>query len=204
MGRTPRISWRVYRRGQRIAAVLAVTATLMVGCSGGKGSAQFGGAFALVSPGGQTELDYIGSQRKALGAVSGPYLTQDGSVSVSDYPNEVVVLNFWGSWCAPCRAEATDLNLASTLLGPKGVQFIGVDIKDTREGGADFHAAKKVPYPSIFDPKMQILLSMRGYPASSIPSTVVLDRSHEVAHIWLRPVTVGEVVHVITPLTENR
>ncbi len=204
MGRTPRVRWRVCRRGQRIAAVLAVTAALMVGCSHGKGSGDFGGAFALVSPGGQTELDYTASQRKALGAVSGPNLTQDGSVSVSDYPGEVVVLNFWGSWCAPCRAEAADLSLASTLLGPKGVQFIGVDIKDTREGGADFHAAKKVPYPSIFDPKMQILLSMRGYPASSIPSTVVLDRSHKVAHIWLRPVTIGEIVHVITPLTGNR
>lgn len=181
-----------------------VVAVLAAGCSTG-GSAASNAAFSFVSPGGQTELTYNGADRQPISAISGPDLiNQDATVSLADYPGKIVVLNFWGSWCAPCRAEAQGLANSSTAFASRGVQFVGVDIKDTREGGADFHTLKKVPYPSIFDPSMRTLISLRGYPATAIPSTIVLDRSHRVSHIWLLPVTREQLAAVITPLLNEK
>jgi thiol-disulfide isomerase/thioredoxin len=185
--------------------ILAVlVAAVAASCSTGGGVASSAG-FSFVSPGGQTELSYDGADRQPISAISGPDLiNSNATVSLADYPGKVVVLNFWGSWCAPCRAEAQGLANASTTFASRGVQFVGVDIKDTREGGADFHTFKKVPYPSIFDPSMRTLLSLRGYPATAIPSTIVLDRSHRVSHIYLLPVTETQLAAAITPLLNEK
>lgn len=180
----------------------ALVSVVLAGCTAAGGAP--GSSFSFVSPGGQTELTYSGSDRQAIGQLSGPDLiNQNATVSLADYSGKVVVLNFWGSWCAPCRAEADGLNQAALSLSP-GAQFVGVDVKDTREGGADFHTSKKVSYPSVFDPSMRTLLSLRGYPASAIPSTIVLDRAHRVSHVWLLPVTRDQLVAVITPLLAEK
>lgn len=186
------------------ALLTAVVAAVAVGCSASVSDAS-SAAFSFVSPGGQTELTYSGSDRQPISAISGPDLiNQNATVSLADYTEKIVVLNFWGSWCAPCRAEAQGLANAATTFADRGVQFIGIDIKDTREGGADFHTFKKVPYPSIFDPSMRTLLSLRGYPATAIPSTIVLDRAHRVSHIYLLPVTQAQLADVITPLLNEK
>jgi len=187
----------------RTTVVAALISFVLSGCTTASGDP--GSSFSFVSPGGKTELSYSGPDRQAIGQLSGPDLIKENAtVSLSDYPGKVVVLNFWGSWCAPCRAEADDLNKASLTLAAAGVQFIGVDVKDTREGGADFHASKKVPYPSIFDPTMRTLLTLRGYPTSAIPSSIVLDRFHRVSHVWLFPVTTAQLVAVISPLLAEK
>lgn len=173
-----------------LAVVLAVSA-----CSGGGSAA---GGFSFSSPGGASEISYSGENRQPVPELSGPKLVGEGTIGLSDFADKVVVLNFWGSWCPPCRAEAEDLRRAALALEPDGVQFLGIDIRDTRQAGADFQASFKVPYPSIFDPSMRTLLALRGYPSNAIPSTIVLDRKHRVAQIWLRPVTEREVVAVVS------
>ncbi len=185
---------------RRWAALLLVLTAAATGCSTGDDAAVYGGSFTFVSPGGKTELSYPVAERKPVGDLSGPNLDGGGTVSVADYPDKVVVLNFWGSWCAPCRAEAGDLNSAATGLTGKGVQFVGVNVRDSQSAGADFQASKGIGYPSIFDPTMRTLLSLRGYPASAIPSTIVLDRDHRVAHIWLESVTADELEAAIAPI----
>ena len=179
-------------------ALLVLAAVLLAGCTG-SGLERYGG-FTFVSPGGQTELTYPAGERGSIDDLSGPDLTGEGTIALSDYPDTVIVLNVWGSWCGPCRAEADSLNLAATLTADKGVQFLGINVKDIRDAGADFHRAKQVPYPSIFDPSMRTLLSIRGFPTSSIPSTIILDREHRVARIFLRVVTTGELVNAVTDL----
>lgn len=182
----------------RVFAAL-FAALLLAGCGAGGGAQQYGG-FSFVSPGGLSELSYPPVDRGTIDDLSGPDLTGDGEIHLSDYPGKVMVLNVWGSWCGPCRGEADSLNLAATLTADKGVQFLGIDVKDTRDDGAAFHTSKQVPYPSIFDPSMRTLLSLRGFPTSSIPSTIILDRQHRVAHIFLRVVTTGELVQITSDL----
>jgi peroxiredoxin len=176
------------RRAVIALGVIAMAA--LTACSTGNDAAVYGGSFTFVSPGGQTEFSYPVDQRGTVGNLSGPDLAnKDATVALSDYAGKVVVVNFWGSWCSPCRAESDDLNAAAAAVAGQGVQFLGVNVKDTREAGADFLTSKQVTYPSIFDPSMRTLLSIRGYPSGSIPSTIVIDRQGRVAHVWLQAIT---------------
>ena len=176
------------RRAVIALGVIAMAA--LTACSTGNDAAVYGGSFTFVSPGGQTEFSYPVDQRGTVGNLSGPDLAnKDAAVALSDYAGKVVVVNFWGSWCSPCRAESDDLNAAAAALAGQGVQFLGVNVRDTREAGADFLNSKQVGYPSIFDPSMRTLLSIRGYPSGSIPSTIVIDRQGRVAHVWLQAIT---------------
>src|SRR6478609_5729582 len=176
-----------FRRALRLrpAALASALAVLLASCSTGNDAAVYGGSFAFVSPGGQTEFSYPAQDRGTVANLSGENLAGTGTISLSDYAGKVVVLNFWGSWCGPCRAEAPILEEAAAELSGQGVQFLGVNVKDTRDAGADFLKSKNVSYPSIYDPSMRTLLSIRGLPTSGLPFTFVIDREGRVAHIWI-------------------
>lgn len=178
---------RSSRRSGMVGVILVVLALAVAGCTSGRdASAPQGGTFELVTPGGLFEFDYPAADRKPLGEIAGPRVDGTGRVSIDDYPDQVIVLNFWGSWCAPCRAEADDLAVASDLLKDKGVQFIGIDVKEKNPSdGQDFEANRKTPYPSIADQQARTLLSIRGFPVNAVPATIILDRQHRVAHLRL-------------------
>jgi thiol-disulfide isomerase/thioredoxin len=193
------------RSAGRLAALLVCLAVL-AGCSTGDDAAVYGGSFTFVSPGGKTDISYPVADRGTVGNLSGPDLTGDGTLSLADYAGKVVVINFWGSWCPPCRAEQPGLNLASEKLADQGVQFLGIDLEKglPRSSGQDYHRSFQVPYPSIYDPTMRTILSLRGYPAASIPSTIVLDRQHRVAQIWLTSVSMDELQSVVSDIAAEK
>lgn len=169
-----------------LAAVAAVVLALLAGCSTGSDQAVYGGSFTFVSPGGQTEISYPPDKRGTIGTLQGPDLMTGKTISAQQFKGKVVVINFWGSWCPPCREEQDSLSLISRQLAPDGVQFLGIDLKEpSQSAGQDFHRAKDVPYPSIYDQTMRTILSLQGYPATAIPSTIVLDRQLRVAQIYL-------------------
>ena len=191
---------RIAGRMRRIQILsIALVAILTTGCAAGGGTPSPG--FEIVSPGGKLDFSYPINERKAIPELSGPAVIGDKRISTADYRGYVVVLNVWGSWCAPCRAEAPYLITAARDLHDRGVRFIGINVRETREEAAAFEQARQIPYPSIFDSQMRTLLAIRGFPVSSIPSTIVLDRQGRVARIWLRAFTgpaelVAEVAEV--------
>jgi thiol-disulfide isomerase/thioredoxin len=95
---------------------------------------------------------------------------------------KVVVINAWGSWCSPCRAEAPDLIRVAreTETGP--VRFVGIDTRDNAAAARAFVRSFKVPYPSVVDTDGLVLLAFNKIlPVSAVPSTLVLDRDGRIA-----------------------
>ena len=117
--------------------------------------------------------------------------TLDGDrLALSDYTGKIVVINVWGSWCAPCRAETPDLVRLANETKDRGVRFLGVDARDNVTSAQAFVDKFKVPYPSLFDGDGQILLPFREViPTAVIPSTVVVDRQGQIAARIIGPVT---------------
>ncbi len=122
------------------------------------------------------------AERKQPGEVAGE--TIDGKpLSLADYADKVVVVNVWGSWCAPCRAEAPMLAKAARDLADQDVVFLGIDSRDPSKTAARAFVRRfDVPYPSIYDQQGRTLLAFRGtLTPNAIPSTVIIDRQGRVA-----------------------
>jgi len=177
-----------------VAAVLA-----LAGCATGTDAVARGGTFEFVSPGGKTDIFYDPpATRGVVGDLSGDSLTEPGTtVSLDRYRGQVVVLNVWGSWCGPCRSEADDLVQVAAATAGQRVQFIGIDVRDSRQAGADFARDFGLTYPSIFDPPGRTLLALKGIPRSVVPLTVVLDRQHRVAAVLLHAVHAQDLQPVV-------
>ena len=155
-----------------VAVGLGTSACSDVGSTGDQGYVDGAGVITLLTA----------SERKKPGEVSGTTLAGD-QVSLASYAGKVVVINVWGAWCPPCRAEADELAAAARRLAPKGVVFLGINSRDTSADNARaFERTYDVPYPSIYDPGGRNLLAFHGtLTPNSIPSTVVIDRKGRVA-----------------------
>jgi peroxiredoxin len=117
--------------------------------------------------------------RPAVASVHGDLLG-GGTFDLADHRGEVVLVNFWGSWCAPCWAEADDLDETYKATKDRGVQFVGVNTRDEKDAANRFVAARSLAYPMIFDPPGKVALSFDG-PVGAIPSTILIDRQGRVA-----------------------
>lgn len=191
------------RRVVRAVLLLVVAGLVAAGCSSGKDATVYGGSFTFTSPGGKYEFSYPVGERQQVGEMSGPDLTGKKTISLSDYQGKVVVLNFWGSWCPGCRDEAQGLEASWQKYRARGVQFVGVDVKDLQGAGQAYAAGKGITYPSIYDFGMRTMLSVRGLPTGSLPVTIVLDKQGKVAHIWLQEITEGDLDTVLPELVKE-
>jgi thiol-disulfide isomerase/thioredoxin len=130
------------------------------------------------------------ADRKAPADVSGT--TLDGKrLDLADYRGRVVVVNVWGSWCPPCRAEAPMLADAARDLTGHDVAFVGIDTRDpSRTAAQAFARNQRMPYPSIYDQSGRTLLAFRGtLTPNAIPSTLVIDPRGRVAGSVLGQIT---------------
>jgi thiol-disulfide isomerase/thioredoxin len=176
-------------RTRPLARVLAVLTAVVLGASGC--SAGIGGS------GDQGYIDGEGvitllpvADRKKPGDVSGTTLEGE-DLSLASYAGKVVVVNVWGAWCPPCRAEADDLAAAARQLAPQGVVFVGINSRDpSKDNATAFQRSYDVPYPSIYDPGGRNLLAFHGtLTPNSIPATVIIDAHGRVAASILGAVT---------------
>ena len=126
-------------------------------------------------------------------------------LSTRQWHGRVVVLNAWGSWCAPCRAEAPDLRRVATATWPRGVRFLGIDTRDNRAAARAFVRRYQIPYPSLFDESGSLLLALADtVPARAIPSTVVVDQKGRVAARVIGRVRASTLRGLIDDVLEDR
>lgn len=189
--------WRRRASMPLIVAALALAATLAgCGSSGERTATSTAGPGQGFAAGVPTWQVYPVAERKAPVTVAAELL--DGShFDLAVWRGKAVVVNFWASWCAPCRAEATDLNDAYQATNALGVEFLGVDVRDDRDRGEAFVESFGVPYPSLFDPPGKVALAFQEVNPNVIPTTVVLDRSGRVAAVFRKRVTTIELETVV-------
>ena len=185
---------------KRLTLLLAAL-FVVAGCSTGTDAVATGSEFDFVSPGGQTDITYEGDERQQIPEMRGDSLMEEGTqITLSSFEGEVVVLNIWGAWCPPCRVEAPQLQKVHEEYEDKGVQVLGIDFRDyDRDQPADFMRDTGLTYPSIYDPSGRSLLPLKGYPRATVPSTIVLDKEHRVAAVFLRDLLAED----LTPLLDK-
>ena len=163
-----------------------VLAGLLTACSSGEGDAvdvNNGGEFRFVegTPAGEV---IPADERKSAPQFSGTLL-DGGDFDSTELSGDIAVLNFWGSWCAPCRVETPEFQELYTEVADSGVSFLGLNVKEQDQQFADaFVETKGITFPSLYDPKGKVALAFRDYPANAVPSTIVLDRDGKVAAVY--------------------
>jgi len=163
-------------------AVAALVGLAMAGCDSGAIGADVPQSSGQSFVGHSYESTfYKVGQRPTAPAVSGTTLTGQ-RLNLDAYKGKTVVLNFWGSWCDPCRSEAPALGQLARQLQPDGVRFVGVDIRDEPDAALAFMQNFNVSYPSLNDPNDQIALEFQStVPPAAIPTTLIIDRSGRIA-----------------------
>ncbi|MFG2038882.1 TlpA family protein disulfide reductase [Dactylosporangium sp. NPDC048998] len=157
---------------RRLLAAVAVTVTLL----------------ALAACGGSAPKNALGSRqigvadRVAAPAMRGELMNGGGRFDLSQHKGQVVVVNFWASYCAPCRTEAPELEKVLAATKDQGVAFIGVNVHDQRDPANAYLADIKPTYGSIFDPSASLALEF-DVPPNSIPATLVIDKAGRIAAV---------------------
>ncbi|GAA2565863.1 TlpA family protein disulfide reductase [Pseudonocardia hydrocarbonoxydans] len=186
----------------RVAVVIVVLLVALSGCSfstpDGTAPSQVG-EFTFVAPGGQTRILYDpAGSRGTVSGLSGESLLEPGTtIGLDDFRGQVVVLNVWGAWCGPCREEMPGLQQIHDQMQPEGVTLLGIDVRDSADAARDFMNDRDITYPSIYDNPGRSLLALSGFPRSTVPSTIVLDRRHRVAAVFLTAIRVSELLPVV-------
>lgn len=167
------------------AALAAVLALATAGCSAQdqlSEQARAGDSKSYVAGDGSvTEL--AADRRGDPVDLAGPATGDAGTIDVTRWRGDVVVVNVWYAACPPCRAEAPDLARIAAEYAGDGVHVVGVNTEDSRATAEAFERQFGIGYPSVLDARSgQALLALRGQvPPGAVPSTLVLDRSGRVS-----------------------
>lgn len=178
------------------AAVLALTA-----CGGAEATNSDSGAGFVGGDGSIVVIDP--ADRVSAPDLSGN--TLDGQTyALADDRGEIVVMNVWASWCAPCRAEAPELEEVWTQVQDSGVQFLGLNTRDSALAASRFVETMGLTFPSVQDTDGRLqLLFADSLPPQAIPSTLVIDREGRVAARILGKVSAATLRGVIDEVDES-
>jgi thiol-disulfide isomerase/thioredoxin len=192
-------------RAGLLTQLVTAGALLLSACGDGGGSGDGGPTGFVLGAGGIATVPK--GERRLPSGLKGETLAGK-QLDVTDLKGKVVVMNVWGSWCPPCRAEAPAFAEVAKETGPQGVEFVGINTRDTSRGPATaFEKEYGIDYPSFYDPAGRLLVN--GFPRGSlnpqtIPSTIVLDRDGKIAARALKALNERELRTMIAPLMEEK
>jgi thiol-disulfide isomerase/thioredoxin len=183
----------------RVLAVLTAVVALAA-CTGKDAVDQSaGGEFRFVSA---TPLGRVIAEndRKPVGDVGGP-LISGGGYKVADDTSKVVVFNFWASWCPPCRIETPQFDALYRSDKSEGIDFVGIDVKElSRDVATSFISDNHISYPILWDEPGKFALELGHVPSTALPFTVVLDKHHRVAAVYLGALQSADLSPVLASL----
>jgi thiol-disulfide isomerase/thioredoxin len=161
-----------------VAAVVAVIVLVTLAGTGGTGMAPQAspGQVQAVAP---NVVLVPEDERVPLPAFTGETF-DGGSLDLAAVPKPLV-LNFWASWCGPCRAEQEGLELASRRLAGRGVRLVGVNVRDDRGAATSYLEEFGVSYPSVFDRPAVLAARLGRFAPDFPPYTLVVDGRGRVA-----------------------
>jgi thiol-disulfide isomerase/thioredoxin len=181
------------------AAVAAALTLLLAGCGTSTDSVDKAADSGFVAGDGSIVI-LQEDQRPPAPDLVGETL-DGGTFRLSDHLGEAVVLNVWASWCAPCRAEAPALVALAEEFDGRGVQFAGLDTRDSDVSARAFVERFGVPYPNVIDRDGRLqLLFADSLPPQAIPSTLVIDPEGRVAARALGKVSESSLRGIIEQL----
>ncbi|GGV33722.1 TlpA family protein disulfide reductase [Streptomyces griseoflavus] len=204
--RAPQSSRRAtrVRRRATLAAGAAATALLVSACTSGGTSGGGGNTNFVVGKDGISTV--AAGKRVAAPELSGETL-EGKPLDVADYKGKVVVLNVWGSWCNPCRAEAKYFAKVSKDYADQGVQFVGINTRDGSTTAAlAFEEDFGIPYPSLYDPTGKLMLRFEKGTLNpqAVPSTLVLDRDGKIAARSLTALDEKRLLKMLEPVVAEK
>ncbi|MDA3021648.1 MAG: TlpA disulfide reductase family protein [Actinomycetota bacterium] len=183
-----------------ICVLIAGGAVLSLNACGGSEAAEPAGADSGYVAGDGSIVVLPEAGRLPAPSLAGTTLT-GGSFDLAQAKGEVVVLNVWASWCAPCRAEAADLEATWASFADDDVQFVGLNTRDSPRSAEAFVKRFKITYPSVVDTDGQLQLLFRDtLPPQAIPSTLLVDKQGRVAARALGIVSESSLRALIEPL----
>ncbi|SDY80830.1 Thiol-disulfide isomerase or thioredoxin [Modestobacter sp. DSM 44400] len=174
---------RAFSRRTALLAAVGAASTLLISCTVGEDAAA-GSAGGYEFTGPTPTATVIEESRRAPAPTFSGDLLDGTPFDSSALAGEVAVINFWGSWCTPCRVETPEFQAVHAEVADRGVQFLGIDVEDQRQLAIAFTEDLGVAYPSVFDPRGEAALAFRGFPANVVPTTILLDRRGQVAAVY--------------------
>ncbi|MGV4983141.1 TlpA family protein disulfide reductase [Streptomyces sp. NRAIS4] len=191
-------------RAVLLSAVAAVAALTLSAC--GKGGTSGGGGNTNFVTGNNGISTVPAGERATAPDLSGKTL-EGKALDVADYKGKVVVLNVWGSWCGPCREEATYLSKVAKQYEGKGVQFVGINTRDTSTTPAlAFEKEYGIGYPSLYDPTGKLMLRFKRGTLNPqlIPSTLIIDKHGKVAARALEALDDTTLLKMLEPVVAEK
>lgn len=192
------------RRATVLATGAAVAALTLSACGAGGTS---GGSSDTKFVQGKGGVDTVAQgDRKHAPEITGKTL-EGKQLDLADYKGKIVVLNVWGSWCTPCRAEAPNLVKVAKDTEADGVRFVGINTRDSdRANAIQFEKEFKVRYPSLYDPigKLMLRFPKGSLNPQAIPTTIVLDRQGRIAARALTPLSEEALRKMVEPLIAEK
>jgi cytochrome c biogenesis protein CcmG, thiol:disulfide interchange protein DsbE len=131
-----------------------------------------------------------------------PRLDGQGTGSIADYRGEWVLVNFWASWCAPCRDESPTLQRFFERHGDD-VAVVGIDTQDLSGDALEFVAEFGLTYPMLRDPDSESPLSDE-YGATGLPESFLVDPEGDVAMICRGPIDQSDLEELVLPLVSGQ